>query len=118
MVVRSRAPHTRAIAASFGALGATVAAHTLFRLAYYGAATPNTFTLKIGGVGLVDRIDRGVTVVVDIVGIELLVPLVIVALGFLVDRRAPSRLEQLAGVADPRGRSRTSPTPAPTRGSG
>jgi arabinofuranosyltransferase len=41
-----------------GAL-AFFAAHTAFRINYYGDALPNTFYLKMGGVSLLDRVARG-----------------------------------------------------------
>ncbi|HEX5587769.1 MAG TPA: hypothetical protein VFZ17_10700, partial [Acidimicrobiia bacterium] len=88
----------RVVVATFGAAGATLVAHTAFRIAYYGAAVPNTYTLKLGGIPMVDRLDRGFTVLGDVVGIELLLPLLVVALGFLLDRRAPTAVEQLAGT--------------------
>lgn len=81
-----------------GAIVGTLVAHTVFRLLYYGAVTPNTYTLKLGGIGLDDRLDRGLTVVSDLLGIELLVPLLVVALGFVVAPRRPTQLELLAGA--------------------
>ncbi|HEX2064545.1 MAG TPA: hypothetical protein VHE80_09010, partial [Acidimicrobiales bacterium] len=50
------------VGATLGAvlLGA-VAAHTAFRLAYYGDVVPNTYHLKLGGIGLGTRVERGLT---------------------------------------------------------
>lgn len=38
---------------------AVLAAHTAFRLVYYGEIVPNTYVLKIEGISLTTRIDRG-----------------------------------------------------------
>lgn len=42
-----------------GAVLIPVAAHVAFRLAYYDAALPNTYHLKLGGIPLADRLERG-----------------------------------------------------------
>jgi len=42
-----------------GSVVATVAAITVFRIAYYGDPLPNTYYLKVTGVGLGARVDRG-----------------------------------------------------------
>ena len=49
----------RALAIVGGLLVATVAAHTGFRIAYYGDALPNTYYLKLGGAPLGTRLHRG-----------------------------------------------------------
>ncbi len=98
-VVWSSAEHRRRTAVlSFGAVAVTLLAHTAFRIAVYGSATPNTYALKVEGVPLTERVERGLAVLLDVVGIELLVPLAVVALGFLVDRRKPGRVEAVASV--------------------
>ena len=53
----------RVVAIVGGTLLATVAAHTAFRLAYYDAALPNTYYLKLSGIGLGTRLARGSAVV-------------------------------------------------------
>jgi hypothetical protein len=54
------APRRRLVdAATVGVpLVATLVAHTLFRIAYYGDALANTYYLKLGGFGLGDRVGR------------------------------------------------------------
>lgn len=60
-----------------GAVGLTLAAHTAFRLLYYGDPLPNTYYLKITGVTLAERLGRGVEVLVPILKQHLLVPIVV-----------------------------------------
>jgi arabinofuranosyltransferase len=49
----------RTAAALVGAMVLALALLTLFRLGYYGSALPNTYTLKVTGVTLFERLDRG-----------------------------------------------------------
>ena len=50
---------------------ATLAAHTLLRLAAYGDALPNTYYLKMTGVPLSDRILRGTAALWDVLTVHL-----------------------------------------------
>lgn len=49
----------RAAVALAGGMALALALLTLFRLGYYGSALPNTYTLKVTGVTLSERLDRG-----------------------------------------------------------
>jgi len=51
--------YATAIAPIFLACGAVIAAHTLWRHAYYGAWVPNTYLLKVTGMPLPDRLRDG-----------------------------------------------------------
>ena len=83
--------------ACYGALAAlaTLAAHTAFRLAYYGSALPNTYTLKLGGHPLAERLARGGPALFDLVSGDLLVPVGLAAALLLVRRASLGRGELL-----------------------
>lgn len=59
--LRGCAGRWRALAVEAGTMGALAGALTLFRLGYYGSPVPNTYYLKVGGIPLGDRLDRGAT---------------------------------------------------------
>ena len=90
--------------AAFGAAGVVVVAiavHTAFELAYYGEIVPNTYTLKLGGVGLDTRIARGSAGLGALVLAELAVVLLLAAIGFAsarVPRRRAVLLASLFGT--------------------
>jgi hypothetical protein len=69
--------------AAAGVLIATTAvvlgAHTVFRYAYYGDALPNTYYLKMTGLGLGARLGRGLRTSLDAVAIGFASALVVVA---------------------------------------
>jgi arabinofuranosyltransferase len=69
-----------------GTLALTVAAHTAFRIAYYGSALPNTYYLKLQGIGLGTRLGRGLTAIGYTWLTELYAPLLLGA-AYLVARR-------------------------------
>jgi hypothetical protein len=75
--------------AAVGALAtaAVLGAHTLFRLAYYGALAPNTYYLKMSGHGLAERLTRGVDTFSHLVACTLWAPIGL-ALALLALRRA------------------------------
>jgi len=62
------------------ALLAVIAAHTAFRVRYYGDPLPNTYYLKMTGVPLLDRITRGATVMAELVAYHLW-PVLLLLLG-------------------------------------
>jgi hypothetical protein len=67
-------------------LGATLAAHTGFRLLYYGSALPNTYTLKVSGHGLEERLARGFPALFEAVLAALWAPLVLATALLLIRR--------------------------------
>jgi hypothetical protein len=69
-----------------GPLLATLAAHTIFRVLYYGDALPNTYYLKVGGVSLATRAQRGFEALAATSLLQLWVPLVLAGYGAFVLR--------------------------------
>jgi hypothetical protein len=67
-------------------LAATLAAHTGFRLLYYGSALPNTYTLKVAGHGLEERLARGFPALFEAVLAALWAPLVLATALLLIRR--------------------------------
>jgi hypothetical protein len=84
--VRAAAPGTRAksAAALIVPLLAIAAAHTMFRLAYYGDVLPNTYYLKLTGAPFSERLTSGVIALATLTLWHLLVP---VALASVIWRR-------------------------------
>lgn len=80
-------------------LAGTLLAHTGFRLLYYGSALPNTYTLKVVGHTLGERLERGVPALLDLVVGTLWAPLAL-AVALLVVRRLRLRPAEwlLAGI--------------------
>jgi hypothetical protein len=64
-----------------GAIAATIALCTAFRLQYYGAPLPNTFYLKVTGSALGDRVPRGLIGLLLLDLLHLIVPVALAALG-------------------------------------
>jgi hypothetical protein len=64
-----------------------LSAHTVFRLAYYGALAPNTYYLKMSGHLLSERLARGIDTYSHLVACTLWAPIGL-ALALLVVRRA------------------------------
>jgi len=79
----------------------TLAAQEAFRLAYFHELLPNTYVLKIAGIPLLQRLDRGALVLLQTVGLELIVPLAVIALGMALrrGRQDPAELFLLGIVA-------------------
>ena len=77
---------------------AVVAAHTGWRLLYYGDPLPNTYYLKLGGVGLDTRLSRGGQVLVELGAISLFAPLALAAVGLAGARDVPRRALALPAV--------------------
>ena len=67
MVLVDRRHRRRHLAWGLGVLVVALASQTIFRLAYYGAALPNTFYLKMTGVSLSVRLARGAYVLLEFV---------------------------------------------------
>lgn len=60
VVLTARQEHRRSVLVTIvEVLVATLAAHLLLRLAYYGDFVPNTYHVKVGGVPWLDRLYRG-----------------------------------------------------------
>jgi arabinofuranosyltransferase len=77
----------RRVAVTLGTVVAgTLAAQEAFRLAYFHELLPNTYVLKIVGTPLLQRLDRGALVLLQTVGLELVVPLAVIALGMALRR--------------------------------
>ncbi|MDP9426554.1 MAG: glycosyltransferase family 39 protein, partial [Actinomycetota bacterium] len=72
--------------ALFGPLALFVAGHEAFRWVYYGELLPNTYTLKVSGMPLVERIKNGASFVVPFLE-EVWVLLALVGGALLLDRR-------------------------------
>lgn len=70
-----------------GTLALVVTAHIAFRLVYYGDALPNTYYLKITGVTLGTRIDRGFHALAGTWLLQLSVVLVLAGVGLAIRRR-------------------------------
>ncbi len=68
-----------------------VLGHLIFRLEYYGHPVPNTYYLKLSGIDLMTRIDRGLVVLVQNATMQLVVPIVLAALYFVLVRRGSGR---------------------------
>ena len=82
-----------------GAILGTAIAHTLFRLAYYGEPLPNTYYLKLGGIDLGTRLERGAAALAEVGLLHLSAPAAL-AVGLLLSpaRRRYSALALLCGV--------------------
>jgi hypothetical protein len=93
------APRRVAWAGGF-TLAATLAGHTGLRLIYYGSALPNTYTLKVAGHGLEERLARGFPALFEAVFTTLWAPLLL-AFALLLIRRLRLRPAEwlLTGVA-------------------
>ena len=74
------------LAALFGPLALFVAGHEAFRWVYYGEILPNTYTLKVTGWPLLERIKNGASFVVPFLK-EVWVLLALVGAALLLDRR-------------------------------
>ncbi len=65
---------------------ACLVGHVAFRLAYYGLPVPNTYYLKIGGIPLGTRLERGAVVLVQHAAMQLAVPLLLAVAYFALSR--------------------------------
>lgn len=54
-----RSERRRVAMVLLGLMGGAIAAHLIFRIAFYGQLVPNTYHLKLGGVRLATRMRRG-----------------------------------------------------------
>lgn len=77
------------------ALVLVVAAHTAFRVSYYGDPLPNTYYLKLTGVPLLERVARGVKVLGEATAYHLWPVLLILGAALLVDARRYARPKTL-----------------------
>jgi hypothetical protein len=99
VVIRCQANRRLALGVLGGSLAAAIGAHEAFRLAYYGAALPNTYELKLGGVPLGPRLDRGFGVLAAVTVHALLAPLAVAAAGLAIRvRRVPAGMWLLASM--------------------
>ena len=89
-LARKPGPARTTAAVVAGVLVFVLAAHTAARLDYYGDALPNTYTLKLKGTGLGERVARGVLAFGSVVLAELaiVIALAAVAVWWLRDPRA------------------------------
>jgi hypothetical protein len=76
----------------------TVALHVVLRLALYGNALPNTYYLKLGGIPLGTRLDRGLWTLRDVADATLWLPIVLAVTAVVSRRRALRRPGLLAAV--------------------
>ncbi len=72
--------------------------HLAYRLATYGYPAPNTYYLKIAGIPLTTRVDRGFVVIAQNVSMQLVVPLVLAAAYFVLVRRNGGRAVPGSGL--------------------
>ncbi|HEX5503081.1 MAG TPA: hypothetical protein VFW96_10700 [Thermomicrobiales bacterium] len=90
-------PRRRATVALLGAaVVLALAGQTAFRLAYYGYPLPNTYYLKVAGIGLGQRLARGLDGLGALALIHLAVPLLFAGVALLARRAGRPR-----GVAPP-----------------
>jgi hypothetical protein len=80
------------------AIVGTIAAHTAFRLAYYGVPLPNTYYLKIHGIGLGTRLHRGFLSLASVELLHLWAPTLIAGGLLAFQRLRSSRCLLLAAV--------------------
>jgi hypothetical protein len=95
VVVLPRPQRQAVVLRVLGLVVLVVAAQTAFRLAYYGSALPNTYYLKVEGISLVDRLDRGLSSFGDLFRLHLWAPVALVGLLFLTRASRPTRKESL-----------------------
>jgi hypothetical protein len=76
----------RALLVLLGVILVVLAGHTLFRLSYYGEAFPNTYYLKVEGISLLTRLERGGLAVLDTSRVHLHAPLILVGVYWLLAR--------------------------------
>ena len=74
-----------------GVLGGTLVAHEAFRLLYYGDALPNTYYLKLGGIPLETRLERGLESDGHLLVTTLVAPVAFAVLAVVRRRRYASR---------------------------
>lgn len=81
-------------------VGAAIGGMTLFRIHYYGQPVPNTYYLKVTGVPTMERVSRGLAVLLEVAIYHLWPLLLLVAAGFLKGfrRLANPRIYLLAGL--------------------
>lgn len=93
-------PDRRAVGlALVGVPLAVIAAHTGLRILYYGDPLPNTYYLKLGGIGLDMRLARGARVLVELGVVSLFAPLALAGVALAGARDVPRRpLVLLAAV--------------------
>lgn len=80
----------RAVGVAGGALFAALAGHELFRLLYYGDLLPNPYYLKLGGIAIGTRLERGMAALTKSGLAQLYGPVILSALALLL-RRDPIR---------------------------
>ncbi|MEX2658830.1 MAG: hypothetical protein WD232_03960 [Acidimicrobiales bacterium] len=85
-------------ATGIGGLAAAFAGHTLFRIAYYDEALPNTYYLKLGGVELGERLTRGVAALGYSTALQLWAGLAFAVLLLVLHRRPDPAVWLLAAV--------------------
>src|SRR5205085_11438492 len=99
VLIRCRGHRRAAVAFIGGALAVAIGAHEAYRLAYYGSALPNTYDLKLGGIGLGARLSRGSDVLASVGVHALIAPIAIAAAGLASRaRRVPAGMWLLAAI--------------------
>ena len=81
VLIRCRDDRRLSAAVLGGSLAAAIGAHEAFRVAYYGQALPNTYELKLGGIGLGVRLSRGTDVLASVAVHALLAPIALATPG-------------------------------------
>jgi hypothetical protein len=95
VLMSPRSGRLRLATALGGSLLVTLAAHTIFRILYYGDALPNTYYLKVGEVSLATRAQRGFEALAGTSLLQLWVPLVLAGYGAFLLRTSRRREGQL-----------------------
>jgi hypothetical protein len=98
LVLRSPGARVRSTAVIGGALGAAIGAHELFRVLYYDALLPNTYELKMGGIALGDRLERGAAAMANVGWATLYLPLALAAVALAARRRGAGLLVAVFGA--------------------
>lgn len=79
-------PQRRLALLAGGAPVAALAVHTALRVRWYGGALPNTYALKLEGIPLADRLERGGAVALAQLAVEVMVPFVLAVAATVVTR--------------------------------
>jgi len=99
MLVAPRDRRMRIAVPLAATLAVVVVGHTLLRLRWYGDALPNTYDLKLGGIPLGERLQRGVAVALLLGLVEVGLPLVLAAWAFVRPPLSSRREMLLPAVA-------------------
>ena len=93
-------PHTYRVLIPLGlTVIGSLAAMTLARFWYFGSLVPNTYTLKITGISLVDRLQRGIVTDLKLAPVLAIVGVSVIYLWKRFDLKQRQQLVLLVGIA-------------------